>query len=107
MLGCGRINCMVMIIILWLLMSKIVKMEDEVVPTRDVYGCWGGCYNNCFLLQKNSDDDKTYQCYYNCLNNCTPISTPTSSTTSSPLNYGSLCQGGCFLMICIPLSFGK
>ncbi|KAH0645342.1 hypothetical protein KY284_033226 [Solanum tuberosum] len=80
-------------------------MEDEVVPTRDIYGCWGGCYNHCFLLQKNSDNDKTYQCYYNCLNNCTP-STSTSSTSSSPSNFGSLCQGGCFLMICIPLSFG-
>lgn len=105
-MGCGRINWMVMIIIIWLLMSKLVKMEDEVGSTTKIYGCWGGCYNNCFLLQKSSDNNKTYQCYFSCLNNCTST-TPTSSTSSSPLDFGSFCKGGCFLMICLPLSFGK
>ncbi|XP_059318663.1 uncharacterized protein LOC132069278 [Lycium ferocissimum] len=100
-MGCGRINWMVMII-LWLLMPQLqeVKMEDQVVTTPKIYSCWGGCYNNCFLLKKTDD---TYQCYFNCLNKCTASSSPTSS--SSPFDFESICKGGCYLEICIPLSF--
>lgn len=104
MMGCVRINWMfMMIVIVWTLMCPLVKMEDEVVSRAKIYSCWGGCYNDCFLLQKSSDNNstKTSQCYYNCLNNCT------SSTSTSTSDYEGFCKGACFLMICLPLSFGK
>ncbi|CAN4076577.1 unnamed protein product [Withania somnifera] len=102
-IGCSRINWTVMVI-LWLLASQ-VKTQDQPVSTTKIYGCWGGCYNNCFLLQKpDNDSAKTYQCYFSCLNNCTS-STLATSSTSSPIDFDSFCKGGCYLMTCIPLSF--
>lgn len=93
-----EINWKVVIIFLVLQLQE-VKMEDEVVTSSKMYSCWGGCYNNCFLLQKNDDSAQSFQCYFNCLNNCT--------TSSSALDFQSVCRGGCYLEMCIPLSFGN
>ncbi|KAI5669404.1 hypothetical protein M9H77_19257 [Catharanthus roseus] len=60
---------------------------------NNLYTCWGGCYNKCFLLGGNPAD--RYPCYFSCLAGCT--------SSQSTGNYRYYCQVGCSATRCVPL----
>ncbi|GFP80304.1 hypothetical protein PHJA_000173800 [Phtheirospermum japonicum] len=55
-----------------------------------IYSCWGGCYNECFLRSNETRTD-SFACYYECLNSCVP---------RTPADYQYYCQIGCNLEQC-------
>lgn len=58
-----------------------------------VYSCWGGCLNQCVLLDEKKTDARI-PCYWDCLNKCFPQSPRTGSPGSSkpPSEFTSMSQ---------------
>ncbi|KAH7840442.1 hypothetical protein Vadar_017021 [Vaccinium darrowii] len=62
---------------------------------RTGYACWGGCYNECILLNGKNPSERL-PCYLQCLGNC---------IASSPADYQyNYCQLGCSLEKCVRVS---
>ncbi|KAK4420021.1 hypothetical protein Salat_2415000 [Sesamum alatum] len=63
-----------------------------ICVNAQVYTCWGGCYNKCFL-RSNGTGQEMLACYYQCFNSC-----PRRSPADSPY----YCQIGCYIELCGP-----
>ncbi|KAL8063436.1 hypothetical protein ABFX02_01G026200 [Erythranthe guttata] len=60
-----------------------------------IYTCWGGCYNECFLRSEKTGPERL-ACYFQCINSCVP---------NSPADFTNYCQIGCSLTLCSLFSF--
>ncbi|KAL6533892.1 hypothetical protein OROHE_013725 [Orobanche hederae] len=80
--------------ILVILVSTYYSVHAQ---SNNMYECWGGCYNNCFIRSGSTTTQAdSLACDYNCLTSCIPHS-------ASDFNY--YCQIGCSLKLCIPVSY--
>ncbi|CAI9289079.1 unnamed protein product [Lactuca saligna] len=65
------------------LIVTLVVLMLLIHPGRaGVYGCWGGCLNQCVLIADKKPEEKS-TCYWNCLANCFPESGQISTHSSS------------------------
>ncbi|KAL2525512.1 Uncharacterized protein Adt_10566 [Abeliophyllum distichum] len=70
-------------------------MLTSVVVAPDIYGCWGGCFNECFI-GSHKIPSKSFACHLKCLDSCVP---------RSATDYQYYCQIGCSLKRCIFVSY--
>ncbi|MCD7451967.1 hypothetical protein HAX54_014345 [Datura stramonium] len=88
-------------IIVWVLIMLIVVGKQMYVVNGDSpYACWGGCYNQCMILNSKASSSVPAAgrepCYVQCLNKCVPRSTA---------EYQNYCNIGCSLELCVPTRF--
>ncbi|KAL0323874.1 UNVERIFIED_CONTAM: hypothetical protein Scaly_2354500 [Sesamum calycinum] len=82
--GGGRVVAVVVAMVVVLAISVNAQL----------YTCWGGCYNVCFL-RSNGTRPVGLPCYYQCLNSC---------NRGSPADSQYYCQIGCAMERCVPVS---
>ncbi|KAL1552450.1 hypothetical protein AAHA92_13245 [Salvia divinorum] len=71
---------------------SILVVLGTGVDAQRLYGCWGGCYNKCFIDGRNTmTKSQKLACEYSCLNTCIP---------STPTDYAYYCRRGCSLKRC-------
>lgn len=80
-------------LVIALFLSLLMLTHNVNGQGNNLYTCWGGCYNKCFLLSPGGADQ--YPCYFSCLSQCT--------YTQSLESYQYYCQIGCSATRCIPL----
>ncbi|XP_059275168.1 uncharacterized protein LOC132029814 [Lycium ferocissimum] len=81
-----------------LIVLIVVEKQMQIVDADNPYACWGGCYNQCILLNVQGSVPGRNPCYLQCLSKCIP------RTASDYQNY---CKIGCSMEICIPTRSGN
>ncbi|XP_055819353.1 uncharacterized protein LOC129888401 [Solanum dulcamara] len=80
-----------------LMMLIVVGNEMYIVNGDSPYACWGGCYNQCILLNmKHRVPTGNNPCYVHCLTKCIP---------TSASEYQDYCKIGCSLELCVATRF--
>ncbi|KAL8537121.1 hypothetical protein ACS0TY_012340 [Phlomoides rotata] len=81
------------VVVVVLVVMAVVLTNAQ--SAQQIYQCWGGCYNVCFVKSSKSAAER-FACYYQCLPGCVP---------RSPSNYQYFCQIGCALEQCRPIPY--
>ncbi|KAJ8555403.1 hypothetical protein K7X08_012899 [Anisodus acutangulus] len=81
------------IFVTFLIVLIVVAKEMHASTADSPYACWGGCYNQCIILNLQASVLGRNPCYVECLSKCIP---------RSAAEYENYCKIGCSLEICIP-----
>lgn len=80
-----------------LLVVIVTLMLASVVVSPNIYGCWGGCFNQCFIGSRKTPSEN-FTCHLQCLCSCVPKS-------GADIQY--YCQIGCSLKRCVLVIYGN